>query len=202
MTDNVPENTVARAAARAIDGIHHLADSSPPPTTDSICPRTRCKGNVQLRQALSMAIDRTRLVGASPSGRRPPSVSCRRARGTTTSQSWPWRNLGDDANEWRKPSVSMPERDTRRACRCTYACSITAIPRSSVPPSSWPRCGGRPSESIPKSRTRNIASFCRSRHDQVPLGCGCALHGRPTSTMPATSSILYGCTRATTTPAT
>jgi oligopeptide transport system substrate-binding protein len=95
MTDNVPENVADRLRRERstelitspilITAYYGLNLSAPP-----------CAGNQKLRQALSMAIDRRRLVqslafGQSPAyGLVPPGIW------NYSPQSWAWKNLRDD----------------------------------------------------------------------------------------------------------
>ena len=94
LTDNVPENMVAELRrehstefvtapylATAYYGFNLTAGPG--------------KGNPQLRQALSMAIDRTRLVESLSFGQTPAFGFVPPGTWNYESQSWPWRDLGD-----------------------------------------------------------------------------------------------------------
>jgi len=96
MTDTVPENAVAELRrqhstefitapylATAYYGLNLTAGPS--------------KGNLQLRQALSMAIDRPRLVEALAFGQAPAFGFVPPGTWNYGSQSWPWKDLGDAA---------------------------------------------------------------------------------------------------------
>ncbi|SRR5579859_74332 len=94
MTDTVPENAVAELRrehstefitapflATAYYGLNLTAGP--------------CQANLPLRQALSMAIDRTRLVESLSFGQTPAFGFVPPGTWNYGSQSWPWKDLGD-----------------------------------------------------------------------------------------------------------
>ncbi len=94
ITDTVPENAVAELRrehstefltapilATAYYGLNLTAGP--------------CKSNLQLRQALSMAIDRTRLVQSLAFGQAPAFGFVPPGTWNYGSQAWPWKDLGD-----------------------------------------------------------------------------------------------------------
>jgi oligopeptide transport system substrate-binding protein len=95
MTDNVPENVADRLRRERstelitspilITAYYGLNLSAPP-----------CAGNLKLRQALSMAIDRKRLVQSLAFGQAPAYGLVPPGTWNYSPQSWPWKNLSDD----------------------------------------------------------------------------------------------------------
>lgn len=95
MTDTVPENAVAellRAHSTEFITAPYLATAY----YGLNLTAGPCKGNLQLRQALSMAIDRTRLVEALAFGQAPAFGFVPPGTWNYGSQSLPWKGLGDD----------------------------------------------------------------------------------------------------------
>jgi oligopeptide transport system substrate-binding protein len=95
MTDNVPENVADRLRRERstelitspilITAYYGLNLSAPP-----------CAGNQKLRQALSMAIDRRRLVQSLAFGQAPAYGLVPPGIWNYSPQSWTWKNLSDD----------------------------------------------------------------------------------------------------------
>jgi oligopeptide transport system substrate-binding protein len=95
MTDNVPENVADRLRRERstelitspilITAYYGLNLSAPP-----------CAGNLKLRQALSMAIDRKRLVQSLAFGQAPAYGLVPPGIWNYSPQSWTWKNLSDD----------------------------------------------------------------------------------------------------------
>ena len=95
MTDNVPENVADRLRRERstelitspilITAYYGLNLSAPP-----------CAGNQKLRQALSMAIDRRRLVQSLAFGQAPAYGLVPPGIWNYSPQSWAWKNLRDD----------------------------------------------------------------------------------------------------------
>jgi oligopeptide transport system substrate-binding protein len=95
MTDNVPENVADRLRRERstelitlpilITAYYGLNLSAPP-----------CAGNLKLRQALSMAIDRRRLVQSLAFGQAPAYGLVPPGIWNYSPQSWAWKNLSDD----------------------------------------------------------------------------------------------------------
>jgi oligopeptide transport system substrate-binding protein len=95
MTDNVPENVADRLRRERstelitspilITAYYGLNLSAPP-----------CAGNQKLRQALSMAIDRRRLVQSLAFGQAPAYGLVPPGIWNYSSQSWAWKDLSDD----------------------------------------------------------------------------------------------------------
>jgi len=95
LTDNVPENIADRLRRERstelitspilITAYYGLNLSAPP-----------CAGNLKLRQALSMAIDRSRLVQSLAFGQAPAYGLVPPGTGNYSPQSWGWKNLSDD----------------------------------------------------------------------------------------------------------
>jgi oligopeptide transport system substrate-binding protein len=95
MTDNVPENVADRLRRERstelitspilITAYYGLNLSAPP-----------CAGNLKLRQALSMAIDRRRLVQSLAFGQAPAYGLVPPGIWNYSPQSWTWKNLSDD----------------------------------------------------------------------------------------------------------
>jgi len=94
LTDNVPENMVAqlrREHSREFVTAPYLATAY----YGFNLTAGACKGNSNLRQALSMAIDRTRLVESLSFGQTPAFGFVPPGTWNYGSQSWPWKDSGD-----------------------------------------------------------------------------------------------------------
>jgi oligopeptide transport system substrate-binding protein len=95
MTDTVPENAVAelrRAHSTEFITAPYLATAY----YGLNLTAGPCKANLQLREALSMAIDRTRLVQALAFGQAPAFGFVPPGTWNYGPQSWAWKNLDDD----------------------------------------------------------------------------------------------------------
>ena len=94
LTDNVPENMVAQ-----LRGEHSREFVTAPYLATAYygfnLTAGACKDNSNLRQALAMAIDRTRLVESLSFGQTPAFGFVPPGTWNYGSQSWPWKDLGD-----------------------------------------------------------------------------------------------------------
>jgi oligopeptide transport system substrate-binding protein len=96
MTDTVPPNAVSQLRTQ-----HSPELSIAPFLATAYYGLNLAKppfgGNLKLRQALAMAIDRKRIVTALGAGQAEAFGFVPAATWNYSSQSWPWKNLGDDA---------------------------------------------------------------------------------------------------------
>jgi oligopeptide transport system substrate-binding protein len=94
LTDNVPENMVAELRRE-----HSTEFVTAPYLATAYygfnLTTGPCKSNPKLRQALSMAIDRTRLVESLSFGQTPAFGFVPPGNWNYDSQSWPWKDLAD-----------------------------------------------------------------------------------------------------------
>jgi oligopeptide transport system substrate-binding protein len=98
MTDTVPENVAGRLRRERSPEliISPMLATAYYGLNLSASP---CAGNAKLRQALSMAIDRRRLVQSLAFGQAPAYGFVPPGTWNYSAQSWPWKNLSDDERE-------------------------------------------------------------------------------------------------------
>jgi oligopeptide transport system substrate-binding protein len=164
LTDNVPENMVAE-----LRGEHSTELFTGPFLATAYYGLNLnvgpCKSNLKLRQALSMAIDRTRLVQTLAFGQVPAFGFVPPGTSNYEPQSWPWKDLADvDRAAEAKRLFAAAGYSARRPLRLRLLYnSNPAIKRTAIVVASmWKQTLGIETELIDEE----YRVFLQSRHDR------------------------------------